>query len=367
MEKYDKKIIDAYINGNDIENYSIEELENDKKFMMMVITLTNDKNFYNLCSKELKKDYEFVRFVIQKFNNDIDFICKVADLYLNAVEDELTRTELVVLMSDLTKDKNEQKNHEYEVIRDTIFTTKRVQIEIAKAKTNDEYYSNEIGMGFLIVFDSFNSSKIVLNYYAKKIIEEIFDEYDINLDNMLHEQFDNPEQINKIGINNYMLNFIGTYDSMLASYLSTNIDLMQDFSNKIKIVQKRWNEYDNSNERKKYNLIFSKVHEYMEQIENEGLLSETDLLYYVGQKLGIVNKLVKYDEVSLEFEDDIVNELDNEFLEDTLNASFVDRMHFNNVMRIISAIAFSNKYDIPKSANENTKGKILKVNFNKKL
>ena len=88
MEKYDKRIIDAYINGNDIENYSIEELENDKKFMMMIITLTNDKNFYNLCSEELKGNYEFVRFVIQKFNNDINFICKVADFYLNVVEDE---------------------------------------------------------------------------------------------------------------------------------------------------------------------------------------------------------------------------------------------------------------------------------------
>lgn len=368
MEKYDKRIIDAYINGNDTENYSIEELENDKKFMMMVITLTNDKNFYNLCSEELKGNYEFVRFVIQKFNIDINFICKVADFYLNVVEDELTRTELVILMADLTKDKNEQKNHEYEVIRDTIFTTKRVQIEIAKANTNDEYASNEIGMGFLIVFDSFNSSKIVLNYYAKKIIEAIFDEYNINLENMLHEQFGNPDQINKIGINNYMLNFIGVYDSMLASYLNTNIDLMQEFSNKIKVIQKRWNQYENSNERKKYNLIFEKVHEYMEQTENEGMFSETDLLYYVCQKLGIINKLVKYDGVPSEFEDTIVDGLDEEFLNDTLNVSFIDRVHFNNVKRIISSIAFSNNYDIQESpSNENTKGKILKINFNNKL
>ena len=109
-----------------------------------------------------------------------------------------------------------------------------------------------------------------------------------------------------------MLNFIGAYDSMLASYLNTNIDLMQDFGNKIKLVQKRWNQYEDSNERKKYNLIFSKVHEYMEQIENEGMLSETDLLYYVCQKLGLVNKLVKYNGVPSEFEDYIVNEFDEE-------------------------------------------------------
>ena len=50
MEKYSKKMINDYILGNDIKDYSIEELEDDKEFMMLVIGTTNDEKFYNLCS-----------------------------------------------------------------------------------------------------------------------------------------------------------------------------------------------------------------------------------------------------------------------------------------------------------------------------
>lgn len=367
MEKYNNKLISAYINGEDIEEYSIDDLENDKIFMMLVITRTNDKNFYDLCSDELKVNYEFVSFLIKKFENNISFICKVADYYLKNVDDELIRTELIIKMADLTKGKDEEKYHEYNIMREALFTAKRVQIEMGKININDEYASNEIGMGFLLIFDSFNNNKIILNYYAKKMIEAIFEENDINLENMLHEQFDNPEQINKVGITNYMLNFIGAYDSMLASYLNTNLDLLNELKSKINIIQTRWNKYANMNERKKYNLIFEKVHDYMDQIENEGVLTETDLLYYVCQRLGIVNKLAKYDGIAAELDESFVNDLDEEFLEDTLRVSFIDRVHFNNVKRIISSIVFSNHDDISEAdSNENKKGKILKINFDNK-
>ena len=48
MKKYSKELIDKYIKGEDIKNHQIEELENDKDFMIQVIKETNDKNFYNL-------------------------------------------------------------------------------------------------------------------------------------------------------------------------------------------------------------------------------------------------------------------------------------------------------------------------------
>ena len=343
MKKYDKEIINSYINGTDIEGYSIDELE-------------NDKNFYNLCSDNIKKDYDFVKFIINKFKTDIDFICKVADYFLANVEDELMRTELTIIMAGLTEKRKEEKYYEYKITSDAIFTAKRVKIEMAKIKLKDEYASNEIGMGFLLIFDSYNSSKIVLDFFAKKFIESIFEEYDIDLENMLHQQFNSSEQINKMGINNYMLNFIGAYDSMLASYLSINIELMKDFSNKIREVQTNWDKYNNVNEQKKYNLIFNK---------DEGLLTKTDLLYYVGKELGIVEKIAKYDKVRAEFAEDIINGLDNEFLTDTFNVSFKDRVHYDNVKRIITSILFTNKYeeksDNQKEDNKN-KCKILKLN-----
>lgn len=339
--KYSKEIVNSYINGTDIEGYSIDELENDKEFMMLVIQITNDKNFYNLCSQDVKKDYDFVKFMIDKFKTDLDFICEVADYFFKNVEDELTRTELTIIMTSLTEKRNEKKYSGYKIVSDTIFTLKRVIIEAIKIR--DGYTSNEVGMGFALIFDSFSSSKIVSDFYAKKFIEAIFEENDIDLENMLHQQFNSVEQINEIGINNYMLNFIGHYDSMLSSYLSTNIELMREFSDKIREIEKNWDKYISINEQKKYNLIFDKVNEYMNETQLDGLLTETDLLYYVGKELGIVDKIAKYDKGRNEFAEDIINGLDDDFLISTLNVSCNDRLHYDSVKNIITSILFTNR------------------------
>lgn len=364
MKKYNKEIINNYINGLEIKEYSIDELEDDKDFMIQVIELTNDKNFYKLCSEKVKKDYGFVKYLINKFKNDISFICDVADFYIDNTEDEISRIELVIVMLNLTNNKDDEKHNEYETIINTIFTTKRVQIEMGMIKLNDESASDEIGMGFLLMYDSYNSSKIILDFYAKKMIDEIFKEFDIELENVLHQQFNNPEEINKLGINNYMLNFISYYDAMLASYLSSNIYLMKDFKNKIEQVQNNWKTYININEAKRYNLILNKVHEYMEQAEIEGMLSETDLLYYIGNKLGIASKIAKYDGVSSELVEDIIK-LDNELVKDALKTSFIDKVHYNNVKRIISSLAFSDEnVELIDSASESKEGKVLKLELN---
>ena len=45
MKKYSRGLINKYINGEEIIDYNIEELEDDKDFMMQVISISNDCNF----------------------------------------------------------------------------------------------------------------------------------------------------------------------------------------------------------------------------------------------------------------------------------------------------------------------------------
>ena len=170
MEKYSNKIINDYINGNDIEEYSIEELEDDKKFMMLVINRTNDIRMYDLCSDNVKKDYEFVKYMILKYQNNTDFSCKVADYYFDNKDDEFSRTELAILMSEITKNKDKNKYIKYQIILEANYKLMRVQIEMAKMETNDRYVADEIGMGFLLIFDCYNSSNRSINSYFNSYI-----------------------------------------------------------------------------------------------------------------------------------------------------------------------------------------------------
>lgn len=356
-----KKIAEDYILGNEIEGYSLEELENSRKFMMLVINMTNDHNFYNLCSEKLKNNYEFVKYLILKFKNSTNFICNVADYYLAKNKDELSKVELNILMKELTI-KNKEINKRYSIVTDAIYASKRVQIEIAKRKFKSGRILQDIGMGFIVIFDSFNSSEIILRYYAKNIIDEILYYYHSDLENMLHKQFNTSNQINKVGINNLILKFIGCYDPMLASYLSANIDLVKPIREEISNIQKNWDKYESLDEEKKYNLILEKVHEYMEQVESSVVFTETDILYYAARKLGIAEKIAKYDGIDREMYEMVTHDVDDEFFEKMIKGSQKDAFCYKTVMNIITSILFS------KDDNQSSDGKckVLKIDFNKK-
>lgn len=99
----------------------------------------------------------------------------------------------------------------------------------------------------------------------------------------------------------------------------------------------------------------------MDQTEEEGILNETDLLYYAGKELGIIEKILKYEHIDLDIVNDIINGLDNELLKDTFSISFVDKLHYNNIKKIIIAIVFGNYFDDSNDYSDNNKGKILKL------
>ena len=354
MEKYNIKNINDYIKGEKVEGYSIEELENDKEFMMLVIKKTNDKNFYKLCSEGVKKDYEFVKYLITKFKDDIEYICEVADFYLKDLDDEITRIELIIIMTELTKN-NKEKNHNYKIILESIFKLKRVKIEMGKIEQGEEY-SREVGMGFIVIFDQYNKNKTILEFYAKRIIEEIFVEYDIDLEKILYNRFKTPEELDKMGINNYIIEFVSYYDPMLSSYLSTNIELMTELKTKIEEIQKKWNLNIKNKEIKKYTILYEKVHEYITNYGSDSILDETTIMYYVAKQLGITKQLMKYDRMPIKYE------IDEEFIIDTLRDSFEDNILVRNVRKIMEEIIFSDS--IPEE--KTIKCKIIKINKDKR-
>lgn len=376
MKKYSKELINKYIKGENIENYQIEELENNKDFMIQVIKETNDKNIYNLCTEKVKKDYEMVKFMVLTYNGDLNFITDIADKYLKETGDSLERIELALIMLDLTLKKDNEKATKYKMIVDTIFSSKRLEIEICKAKQNDDDYSREVGMGFWYMFDLYNSSDIVIKYFAKKTIETIFSEYDINLEQLLHSKFKNAKDIDLQGINNYMINFLGMYDHMLSSYISTHIELLSDFSDKISDVINNWKNYDEREERKRYNGMIEQVHNYMENADS--IMTETDILYYVARQLGIDEKLAYYDGISNEIYADIIQGIDIKYLDNanddfvtfTINNSIAERKYYLDVKRIMLNSLFGNEQSksliTTTNLSKKDKCKILKIDFNNK-
>lgn len=156
------ELVQKYINGEINDQKLIEKLENNSDFMKSVIFLSGDKKMYNLCSNNVKKDYQFVLYLVNKFNNDEEFICNVANYFLDYCEDKTQFFELVIIMSDLLKDSDCSVKYD-SIIRDKYYGIKKTRDNFIKNNPGKERFA---GMGFVYADYSY-SSKIVKDYYAK--------------------------------------------------------------------------------------------------------------------------------------------------------------------------------------------------------
>ena len=344
MEKYTSKLINDYINGNDIDGYEIDDLENDYEFMEEVINSSNDKNFYNLCSDEVKVNHDFVLFLIDKFKSDGEFVGKVVGYYLrnNKKEDSINHLDIVLLAYSYTG------NDSFLAIANTIYQVDRINIEAYKLQEKDQDKVDFIGMGFISVFDIYHNNEMVLDFYAKNLISDIFEENDIDLEGLLHNRFKNVKELEDVGIRTFLVRFIESFDDMLSSYISTHIGLLDDLVKKVEKIVKKWDKYNDVTEIRNYNMILDKIHIYYEESEHLGTLTEDQVLYYVGRELGILDELRKYDTIELveymekegihddEFDDGW--NIDDKELDEEISFNLANKMIVTNALRIAEGI-----------------------------
>lgn len=352
MIKYDNKLIMDYLNCNEIEEYNVEELENDYDFMYQVINISNDKQMYNFCSDKLKKDYKLVKYLINKYNDDLKYIENIADNFLETVENELERIEILIIMDNYFKKEN--KTNKYNIMLSAIYSSKRVEIEIYKLSSDDTEFNDELGMGFLWMYDNFNQSKLIIDFFASKTIEAIISEYDIHLEEYLHNKYNDFQIIEKQGINNFLIRFLSEYDVMLSSYLNSNIQLLNPLVEKLNKIKLNWTKYNRRQDFKNYNDMLDEIEQYMEEYGYDCNYSEISILCYLSIKFGVGDKIKEYYGINEEIYNDIINSLNDTFNE--LPIEINDIRHIENIKTIMekylnkNRVESSNKKEIKKSS-----------------
>lgn len=379
MKKIDISLVKKYVNGEDLGEFTSEQLENDKDFMMWVISYTNDIKMYSFCSESVKLNYEFVEYLVLKFKDNSEFIMTVAENYLDNADTDWESKELSIIMEKVLPKELAEK---YEVLNETSYFTKRLEVEIAKAK--DSKLESMVGMGFLLMFDQYNGSDIILDYYANNMVGEIIRDNNIDFEKMLHTQFKSASKITEMGINNYIVNFISCYDSMLSSYVSTHLDIIKPIANRIKRIQDDWDKYLSVDETRRYNNMLDMVHEYMSMSDSN--MGENEVLYYVANELGIKEKIKQYDgskkmeeNFKEEYGYDFSDAADEEVMEDMvrfeIERNIKERLVYLTVKKIVINQLFSDKpsdlYSLVGDAeqeqpNGKTRHKVIKFNSDDK-
>ena len=200
MNKYSNELILKYLN---------DELDEDTR-------------------EELEGDYEFVVKFIERFGSNIKFISGLVDSYLEYEGDDVKRTEVLIRTSKLFYDFDNKYNRELM----EIYTGIKFIIESIMNQTDiDIDLNEELQSGFYFIFEDYGTNNIILEYFASMFIEDYFRE--IDLQEKLKEKDKNES------ITTFLLNLLSQYDSVLSSYVSSNIKLLDDIKNSISNVKKK--------------------------------------------------------------------------------------------------------------------------------
>lgn len=287
--KYDKKLILDYVSGNDIEGYDIDELENDYKFMIEVIAYTKDKNMYALCSDEVKNNYMFIRSMVEIFYNDFDFIVELANKYLEkADQDDITYKELVVLISQLSNDIENENLYKFKVKAEVVFRCEMVEIECWQKYETDENLKRRIGLGFLFFMDKYGTSKILMDFFAKKLIDNIFySDEKYKLENLIHANTKNKEYLNEENINNYIYSFVELKDEALAHHIvANNLHLIEHVKKDLEKIYNKWDNYMKRLNVRRNIILDDEVRDFIEKNKIDINFDIYELINYILVHLG---------------------------------------------------------------------------------
>lgn len=209
--------------------------------------------------------------------------------------------------------------------------------------------TKEIGLGFKYIFDEYSNSKIIISFMVTKLIEEILNENDLELE--LHLNFNSAEQIRKNGVNKVLINYISNYDEMLSSYLTSNIGLLEDAKIELNKILNRWVDYENKKEKIKYNKMIEQVENYLSSVDT--IFTPADVMYYIANKLGVIEKLAKYDKINQLVYQSILENISDDIFTEPVNCP-EEKEHYNAVKNIMTEALFG-------------KSLVVNIDFKKKL
>lgn len=271
--KYNKRLIWDYINGENIDN--IDELEDDYEFMMEVIKITHDKKMYYLCSKQIKSNYEFVKFMINEFKKDKEFIVQIANFYLNTInENDTTYHEIVIIMQKLLKyedlgesEKLDDAIYTYNMAASTLLSKEKLLATMVIQQEEDLMMKKEFGLGFLIIKTGIGyQSEIICDYFATEyLIDIIKDDKNMNLEAFLHKSFTTFQKVKEQGLNHFLIMYISLYDSNLAEYISNHLYLLKDALWVMKRIENNWYNYEQIELEEKKDLFERLANEQIEK------------------------------------------------------------------------------------------------------
>lgn len=356
---YDRKTLINYIKGNEIKDYNKKELENDPNFMKEVIELTNDRNMYKKCSKELKGNYKFIKDLVYKYIDDLPFIEEMISNFIlyNKNKNSNESIELTLMMLSNTPYEERRLSDCIDVY--SFYKYYMNHVELALNDEENIEIINELGKGFIFLYYEFENYPNIVEFFATEYLKEMFFEHESCIEELIHSKFKNKADIDKVGINNFLLNYIASYDPMLSNYISLRLYLLDDIKEEIINTKNNWDEYLNRlNEIRK--LI---IDETIEEFINSNIYNNSFNCYKE------LNDILK--EYNIEYDLTNYNLKDTDYITNDKCINFSKILFIKKVKELINILYKEDYIDYTKleelkTPKINKETKVYKLEFNKK-
>ena len=320
---YSKQTVFNYIFGNDIEEFELEDLENDASFMTDVIKTTNDFKLYDFASDEVKQDFEFVRTVIEKYRDNTIFIMNVANTYLAQGEELKTKPEymeILAMMIEFIKD--DDKKLDYSIKALVEYEENMINLHVFKNENEDDKeFVNDFGLGFSYIKDAYEGLPYATKYFAVRLTHNLFYNNEKSINQIISENL----KLKDKGINNFIIEYVCMHDSYLSGYLSVNPNILKKFNKEISIDINNYEFYNTSLFDRKIKIIWQEGLE--EYNKNSGKYS-----YLFMQFLDSIlynNKLVE------EYEKYSNEKVDTEVIIKKEKLDFMDLMFYTYLEKLV--------------------------------
>lgn len=287
MKKWNLNTIRNYIEGLDIE-FDLEELENDVEFMMAVINYSNDYKMYSFCGDKIKYNYELIKFMIQKFNANTNYVIELANDYFDHTLtdeylDDIPTIEYLEVL--LTLDKYLPRSLEENIIMEKIrarneYMRYRVSFEASLENDPEE---NSLGFDFIEYF--YSGSVLIKDFFAYNMIDEIFSSHKI--EKKLHETYKEKPN-SSISV---LIELLKCYDMELAYYVTARIKEFNTHLNEIDKMINRWDTYITNSRHEKANDVIDAIYKYYDEFGYAIASSVDQIITYFGNKYNILEEM----------------------------------------------------------------------------
>lgn len=262
-----KNEINKYLNNS---NNKFNKYRDDLDFIIQLFEITNDKNTIKHCSNKLLNNYKLIKYLITKFPSDIPFLIKYVDNYIINNESEYINKNVVeinIMMEELLNKTNNQLLMKYKNNNRTVY----YQILYALNKRCKELKINreQFGMGFHLIMSVFKTNPNIIDYYAKFLIKEIFNNNDLGYEEFMHQHIKDKNVLLNKNNNSLIINIINKYDTFLGDYLITNLDLLDELKSTFIRLYDDWDYYNEYKNNEKIKEFVSTLHNYYIKHKNQ--------------------------------------------------------------------------------------------------